>query len=95
MFFSRLSPTDKIIIFVNLKKQGDTVGKYCETSGFQCGVLHGGRSQDQREETLDMFRNNEIQVISLDLIRSSFQILTLTHSFTHFFLFKLIDFNCN
>jgi ATP-dependent RNA helicase DDX23/PRP28 len=57
-----MAPTDKMIVFINAKKQGDAVGRYAEQAGFTSGVLHGGRSQDQREEVLDMFRNGEIQV---------------------------------
>ena len=58
-----LNPQSKAIVFVNLKKQGDSIGKFLETNNFRCGVLHGGRSQDQREETLDFFRSGDIQVL--------------------------------
>lgn len=43
-------------MFINAKKQGDMVGRQLETAGYSVGILHGGRSQDQREDTLDCFR---------------------------------------
>lgn len=59
----RLEPSDKAIVFINSKKQGDVVGRFAENASFRCGVLHGGRSQDQREETLEWFRSGDIQVL--------------------------------
>ena len=59
----RMTSSDKVIVFVNAKKQGDVIGRYLETVNFRCGVLHGGRSQDQREETLESFRSGDIQIL--------------------------------
>ena len=59
----RMTSSDKVIVFVNAKKQGDVIGRYLETVNFRAGVLHGGRSQDQREETLESFRSGEIQIL--------------------------------
>lgn len=50
-------------MFVNAKKQGDVIGRYLDSLNIHSGVLHGGRSQDQREETLESFRKGEIQVL--------------------------------
>lgn len=60
---SKLSKSDKIIVFINSKKQCDVIGRYLDTSGYHAGVLHGGKSQDQREETLDYFRNGTYQIL--------------------------------
>jgi ATP-dependent RNA helicase DDX23/PRP28 len=59
----RLTSADKLIIFVNAKKQGDTLAWALENASHRVGVLHGGKSQDQREETLDLFRNSKIQIL--------------------------------
>jgi ATP-dependent RNA helicase DDX23/PRP28 len=58
-----MTSADKAIVFVNSKKQGDIIGKYLESSNYRCGILHGGRSQDQREETLEHFRNGDFQIL--------------------------------
>jgi ATP-dependent RNA helicase DDX23/PRP28 len=59
----RMSPTDKAIVFVNSKKQGDTVGRFIDAAQFSASVLHGGKSQDQREETLELFRSGEYKIL--------------------------------
>lgn len=59
----RLSSSDKVITFVNAKKQADVLGRAVEAAGHSVGVLHGGRSQDQREDTLEKFRSGAIQVL--------------------------------
>jgi hypothetical protein len=42
----------KVIVFVNTKRQCDNVYAQLESAGYSCTVLHGGRSQDQREVRL-------------------------------------------
>lgn len=39
----------KVIVFVNTKRQCDNVYAQLEDAGYHCTVLHGGRTQDQRE----------------------------------------------
>jgi ATP-dependent RNA helicase DDX23/PRP28 len=36
----RLSSSDKSIVFINSKQQGDALGRFLETSGYRNGVLH-------------------------------------------------------
>jgi ATP-dependent RNA helicase DDX23/PRP28 len=59
----RFGRDEKGIVFVNAKKNGDFVGRQLEAAGIRCGVLHSGRSQDQREDTLKQFRTGSIQVL--------------------------------
>lgn len=51
---------DKTIVFVNEKKHADGVGRMVERMGRACVVLHGGKSQDQREENLSQFRKGGV-----------------------------------
>jgi ATP-dependent RNA helicase DDX23/PRP28 len=61
---AKLSRDDKVIIFVNLKKTGDTIAWQLESNQhYKVGILHGGKSQDQREETLEHFRQSKIQIL--------------------------------
>jgi ATP-dependent RNA helicase DDX23/PRP28 len=47
---------------------------------FTIGVLHGGRSQDQREETLDMFRTGDIRIlVATDVAGRGLDIPDVTH----------------
>ncbi|KAJ1425268.1 P-loop containing nucleoside triphosphate hydrolase protein [Ochromonadaceae sp. CCMP2298] len=76
----RMSSQDKIIVFVNSKKQGDSLGRHLETAHFSTGVLHGGRSQDQREETLEQFRNGEVQIlVATDVAARGLDIPDVSH----------------
>ena len=59
----RMASSDKVIVFVNSKKQGDNLGRHLDTLGYRAGILHGGKSQDQREETLELFRTGDVQVL--------------------------------
>lgn len=58
-----LESNDKIIIFINSKKSGDSIGWQLENLNYEVGILHGGKSQEQREETLEMFRTGEIKIL--------------------------------
>mmetsp|Transcript_40467 Transcript_40467/g.59613 ORF Transcript_40467/g.59613 Transcript_40467/m.59613 type:complete len:424 (-) Transcript_40467:248-1519(-) len=59
----RQSGEDKFIIFVNAKKSADVLARTLEQNGFRCGILHGGKTQDQREASLDDFRADYFNVL--------------------------------
>jgi len=59
----RPGPDDKIIVFVNEKKRCDMVSRAIEKAGVRTAILHGGKSQDQREESLQNFRDGHFQVL--------------------------------
>lgn len=78
----KLSDTDKVIIFVNSKKAGDSLGWQLENIEYHVGILHGGKSQDQREETLDLFRNGKIQIlVATDVAGRGLDIPDVSHVF--------------
>lgn len=82
----RLASADKVIVFVNSKKQGDSLGRHLETIGYSAGILHGGRSQDQREETLEQFRSSDVQVlVATDVAARGLDIPDVSH---------VINFDC-
>lgn len=58
---------DKIIVFVNEKKHADGIGRMVERSGKRSVVLHGGKSQDQREENLGAFRRGGVVLVATDV----------------------------
>lgn len=78
----KLDQNDKVIIFVNTKKAGDTLVWQLENAQFKAGLLHGGKSQDQREEALEMFRNGEYQVlVATDVAARGLDIPDVSHVF--------------
>lgn len=60
---ARLSDIDKVIIFLNNKNSCDVVGKFVESLSYRVGILHSRKSQDQREETLERFRDGHYKVL--------------------------------
>lgn len=70
---------DKVIVFVNEKKHADSVGRMVERSGRQCVVLHGGKSQEQREENLQTFRKGGIVLVATDVAGRGLDIPDVAH----------------
>mmetsp|Transcript_30505 Transcript_30505/g.38234 ORF Transcript_30505/g.38234 Transcript_30505/m.38234 type:complete len:226 (+) Transcript_30505:1331-2008(+) len=59
----RQTEEDKFIVFVNAKKGADVLARTLENNGFRCGILHGGKTQDQREASLEDFRSGYYKVL--------------------------------
>lgn len=53
----------KTIVFVNTHKKCETVTRQLEELGYSVAMLHGGKSQDQREENIHGFRTNKYDVM--------------------------------
>lgn len=70
---------DKVTVFVNEKKHADSVGRMVERAGRQCVVLHGGKSQEQREENLDTFRKGGIVMVATDVAGRGLDIPDVAH----------------
>ncbi|XVE84616.1 hypothetical protein DITRI_Ditri17bG0026800 [Diplodiscus trichospermus] len=51
------------IVFVNTKKNADTISKNLDKAGYKVTTLHGGRSQEQREISLEGFRAKRFTVL--------------------------------
>ncbi|PRQ24712.1 putative RNA helicase [Rosa chinensis] len=51
------------IVFVNTKKTANYVAKSLDKNGYRVTTLHGGKSQDQREISLEGFRTRRYNVL--------------------------------
>ncbi|MCL7052284.1 hypothetical protein MKW94_029918 [Papaver nudicaule] len=51
------------IVFINTKKSADYLSKTLDKSGYRVTALHGGKSQEQREISLEGFRNKRFNVL--------------------------------
>ncbi|KAI8548466.1 hypothetical protein RHMOL_Rhmol07G0275800 [Rhododendron molle] len=49
------------IVFINTKKNADSLAKSLDKAGYHVTTLHGGKSQEQREISLKRFQGEEIQ----------------------------------
>ncbi|MDX3064767.1 DEAD/DEAH box helicase [Streptomyces sp. ND04-05B] len=53
----------RVIMFVDTKRAADRFAKRLLASGVRAAALHGGRSQPQRNRTLDQFKNGEVTAL--------------------------------
>jgi ATP-dependent RNA helicase DDX23/PRP28 len=70
---------EKVIVFVNEKRHADKVGKIVERAGRQCVVLHGGKTQEQREENLEVFRKGGVVMVATDVAGRGLDIPDVAH----------------
>lgn len=70
---------EKVIVFVNEKKHADGVGRIVERAGRQCVVLHGGKSQEEREESLGKFRRGGVVMVATDVAGRGLDIPDVAH----------------
>lgn len=70
---------EKVIVFVNEKKHADGVGRMIERFGRPCVVLHGGKSQEQREENLAQFRRGGVVLVATDVAGRGLDIPNVAH----------------
>ncbi|KAE8708780.1 DEAD-box ATP-dependent RNA helicase 21 [Hibiscus syriacus] len=68
------------IVFVNTKKNADTISKNLYKAGYKVTTLHGGRSQEQREIILEGFRAKRFNVlVATDVAGRGFDIPDVAH----------------
>lgn len=53
----------KTIVFANTHKKCEVVTRQLEELGYSVAMLHGGKSQDQREENIHGFRTNKYDIL--------------------------------
>lgn len=59
----RKKSEDKYLVFCNEKKTCDLVGKFLLSTGLRVGILHGGKSQESREYSLDQFKQGIVTTL--------------------------------
>ena len=70
---------EKVLVFVNEKKHADGVGRAVERFGRRCVVLHGGKSQDEREKNLSIFKQGGIVLVATDVAGRGLDISNIAH----------------
>eukprot|EP01025_Chloroclados_australasicus_P051999 TRINITY_DN6053_c0_g3_i1.p1 TRINITY_DN6053_c0_g3~~TRINITY_DN6053_c0_g3_i1.p1 ORF type:complete len:839 (-),score=131.55 TRINITY_DN6053_c0_g3_i1:229-2745(-) len=53
----------KAIVFVNTQKKCDAVYRLLEDEDYNCTILHGGKTQDQREVSIKGFRDGTFNIL--------------------------------
>lgn len=70
---------EKVLVFVNEKKHADGVGRLVERSGRDVVVMHGGKSQEQREDHLERFRRGGVVMVATDVAGRGLDIPDVAH----------------
>jgi ATP-dependent RNA helicase RhlE len=77
-------PDESSLVFVRTKHGADKLARVLELWGFKVGVLHGNRSQNQRDRALNAFRAGELKVlIATDVAARGIDIPLVRHVYNH------------
>ena len=91
----RCRSDDKVIVFVNEKKNAEGVGRMVERTRRRCVVLHGGKTQDQREENLAAFRRGGVVLVATDVAGRGLDIPDVAHVINYDVPSRSIDNYCH
>jgi ATP-dependent RNA helicase RhlE len=70
----------QVIVFTRTKHRADRLKRSLDTLGFESGVLHGDRSQGQRERTMEAFRAGRVRVlVATDLAARGIDVEGISH----------------
>src|SRR5262249_22470933 len=68
------------IVFVRTKRGADRMGKQLKRRGHAIGVLHGDRTQGQRERALEDFRSGRVDIlVATDIASRGIDVDDITH----------------
>lgn len=68
------------LVFTRTKRGADTVTKHLAKGGLKARAIHGNKSQNQRQQALDAFRNSKIHVlVATDIAARGIDIPDVTH----------------
>lgn len=71
---------DKVLIFLRTKHGVDKLHRELEYRGFKIGVIHGNKSQGQRQRALQSFKQDEFQILlATDVASRGLDIDNVTH----------------
>lgn len=71
---------DKVLIFGKTKHGIEKLNKELEFRGFKTGTLHGNKRQSQRQRILQLFKQNQIQILlATDVASRGLDIENVTH----------------
>lgn len=82
LLISLLKTTEhrSILIFTRTKHRANRLKDNLERAGFAAGVLHSNKSQNQRRQALDGFRNGKLaMLVATDIVARGIDINTISH----------------
>jgi len=77
------------IVFVGTKRDADSVHRTLSEAGYSCSILHGGVAPEDRDTTMQDFRDGKSTVlITTNVLARGVDVDNV--SFTQFLVFKLL-----
>jgi ATP-dependent RNA helicase RhlE len=71
---------DSILVFTRTKAGADKVVRHLDDSGFKADALHADKSQSQREQALQRFKDGKVRVlVATDIAQRGLDISGITH----------------
>jgi ATP-dependent RNA helicase RhlE len=72
--------TDSVLVFTRTKHRANKVCDQLTEAGYEAGVLHSNKSQNQRQQTLDMFRSGKVRLlVATDIAARGIDVRTISH----------------
>ena len=95
VILNKTTVSDKVLVFVNERKHTEGVARMIERMGRRTVVLHGGKTQDQREENLDAFRRGGVVLVATDVAGRGLDIPNIRHVINYDVPSRSIDSYCH
>jgi ATP-dependent RNA helicase RhlE len=71
---------DRVIVFVRMKYAAERIARQLATGGFAVEALHGNKSQNARQKSLDSFRKGKARVlVATDIASRGIDVDNVTH----------------
>ena len=71
---------EKVLVFGRTKRGADKLTRDLAKMGFLVSAIHGNKSQNQRQRSLEMFRNGKVSIlIATDVVARGIDVDNITH----------------
>ena len=71
---------EKVLVFGRTKRGAERLARDLAKMGFQVSAIHGNKSQNQRQKSLELFRNGKINIlIATDVVARGIDVDNITH----------------
>lgn len=75
---------ENAFVFLNRKRDVDTLGKFLKNKGYAAAVLHGDMPQSARTSTLEEFKNGDIDIlVCSDVAARGLDVKNVSHVFNY------------
>jgi ATP-dependent RNA helicase RhlE len=70
----------RTLVFTRTKHRAERVAKALERHGVHCAVIHGNRTQSQRQHALDGFKHGKVRVlVATDIVARGIDVTEISH----------------